>query len=377
MKDNFITFILIVVIVLIIACMVILGINIYNDMVGFSETSTVEEWFGNVVETAKQQINNEENIEEVDTSNLDNIQSSQGNNETNVQYDSSMSQNNYFYNQLNDISKIIYNGLQNNKENLKTGTYTIKYGDSFSDILLQENGQKMLSDYYQSAIEAFLYDNPDVFYLNPNKMFLNIESTTYRKKVTYNVFVSNGDQPNYLADEFSSKSQIEQCEVLINSVANQILSNATGSDYDKIKRIHDLLVNNLDYDSTVSKDNIYNIYGGLVSRECVCEGYAKSYKYLLNKAGIDCVIVIGKATNSNGQTENHSWNYVKVDGHWYAVDVTWDDPVILGGGRLGNDAKYKYFLKGYNTINEDHVASGQFTEGGKEFRYPDLSTRDY
>ena len=138
-----------------------------------------------------------------------------------------------------------------------------------------------------------------------------------------------------------------------------------------------MLVHNLSYDSSISKENIYNIYGALVNRECVCEGYAKSYKFLLNKAGIDCVIVIGKATNSQGQTENHSWNYVELDGNWYAVDVTWDDPVIVGNGSLSNSARYKYFLKGYNAIKQDHSASGQFTEGGKEFRYPALSMRDY
>lgn len=28
---------------------------------------------------------------------------------------------------------------------------------------------------------------------------------------------------------------------------------------------------------------------------------------------IPCIIVIGKATNTKGQTENHAWNYVQIN----------------------------------------------------------------
>ena len=54
MKENFITFILIMIIFGIIACVVILGINIYNDTINNSNTATsLQEWFGNTVQTAK------------------------------------------------------------------------------------------------------------------------------------------------------------------------------------------------------------------------------------------------------------------------------------------------------------------------------------
>ncbi len=377
MKDKFITVLLTIIVILIISCIVILGINIYNDYIKSDTASSVEEWFGDTVESYKQKINLEQEVEtpQILNNSLNNIQSEQ--NEQNIQYNTSNIKNKYFYNQLEKSSKIIYSALYENKENLKTGTYAIQFGNAFSEILSSDDGQEILGSYYQSAIESFLYDNPDVFYLNPNKMFLNVESTTSRKGKTFNVFISNGEQVNYLADGFSSKEQIEQCEKLIESVAKQILEKSTGNQYDKVKKIHDLLVANLEYDSSVSKDNIYNIYGALVNRECVCEGYAKSYKYLLDKAGVNSIIVVGKATNSQGQTENHSWNYVQLDGNWYAIDVTWDDPVVIGNGNVSNDARYKYFLKGYNSINKDHTVTRQFTEGGKEFNYPSLSTNDY
>ena len=49
---------------------------------------------------------------------------------------------------------------------------------SHSDILSEEGGADKLGDDYQAAIEAFTHDNVDIFYLDVNKMYLNIETTT-------------------------------------------------------------------------------------------------------------------------------------------------------------------------------------------------------
>lgn len=294
----------------------------------------------------------------------------------NVNYDN-VKVNKYFYNQLEEPSKTIYKAFTQNKENMKTGTYKIELGTSFSDILKQENGQDKLGKFYQSAIEAYTYDNPDVFYLNPKKMYLNIETTTRGKNVTYNVFINNGNEGNYLIDEFNSKEQVDNAIVEIENIKNQIISNRTGNAYEDMKMVHDYLVDNISYDSSISKPNIYNIYGALINKECVCEGYARAYKYILDELNIPCILVIGTATNGEGNTENHAWNYVKLNNSWYAVDTTWDDPVIVGGGILNKKSKYRYFLKGKETMDQDHITSGQFTENGKEFAYPNLSETDF
>ena len=167
-------------------------------------------------------------------------------------------------------------------------------------------------------------------------------------------------------------------ENAIEQVKNGIISLTSGkSDYEKIKIVHDYLIDNVEYDTTVLGSNIYNIYGALVSKKCVCEGYAKAFQYLMNELGIDNAIVIGTATNSNNETENHAWNYVKLDNNWYAVDVTWDDPIIIGGGKLSNQSRYQYFLNGSSTFNQNHVETNNFTQGGQKFQYPTLSIYDY
>jgi hypothetical protein len=50
-----------------------------------------------------------------------------------------------------------------------------------------------------------------------------------------------------------------------------------------------------------------------------CEGYTQAYSLLLARAGIDNEFVESSAMN-------HAWNKVCLDGVYYNVDVTWDDP---------------------------------------------------
>ena len=45
---------------------------------------------------------------------------------------------------------------------------------------------------------------------------------------------------------------------------------------------------------------------------------------------IPCRVISGTATNSIGSTGLHAWNQVQLDGRWYYIDCTWDDPT--GGG---------------------------------------------
>ena len=61
-------------------------------------------------------------------------------------------------------------------------------------MLKTEGGDQKLEEYYQSAVETYLYDNPDVFYISASKLYLNIETTTKRKNKTYDVFINSGEK---------------------------------------------------------------------------------------------------------------------------------------------------------------------------------------
>lgn len=380
MKENIIdkitSVILFLVIVGIFAVLIVFSIIAVQEFFGEDKELTFAESSGNVEESLSGEKTVEDDIEapeivENPISKLENPSEISNNDYSSVKVDK------YFYNQLDEKSRIIYRAFESNKEQMKTGTYQIELGTSFSDILSQTNGQDKLGEYYQSAIEAYTYDNAEIFYLSPKKMYLNIETTTRGGNATYNVYINSGDEVNYLTEEFNSKEKVEQAIAQIEQVKNQILQNKTGNAYEDIKMVHDYLIDTISYDSSLSKQNIYNVYGALVNRECVCEGYARAFKYVLNELGIPCVLVIGTGTNSQGETENHAWNYVQLQGNWYAVDTTWDDPVIIGEGTASEESKYKYFLVGSEVINQDHSPSGQFTEGGKTFSYPNLNNENY
>lgn len=287
-------------------------------------------------------------------------------------------QSRHFYKQLNDTAKAIYTKLYQNKENLKTGTYKIEFGNAFYSLLSQEGGDDELKKQYQSAIEALVYENPDIFYLDVTKMYINIEKITKITGTKYNVYIDNGSDINYLADGFYSKEDVEQYEAQIEQVKNHIVTSLEGkNDYQKIKAVHDYLIDTIEYEQNFTNQNVYDIYSALVTKRCVCEGYAKAFQYLMNEIGVENTIVIGTGTNSKNQTENHAWNYVKLNGQWYAVDVTWDDPIITGWGKLTKKARYEYFLRGSKTMNENHFPSGKFTPNGQTFTYPELSIEDY
>lgn len=375
MKDKLISFILILILTMLIIVIGILGYTVYSEITGYKLIDIKFEGDGGFptieinpsIKDATEELLNQDIFSGVEGTEIDSpttpIESKQYR---------------YLYEQLDDTAKIIYNKFYENKENMKTGTYPIQFGNTFQSLLNQEGGDDELKKQYQSAIEAYIYENPDIFYLDATKMYINIEKITKITGVKYNVYINNGTKPNYLVDGFNSKQDVENYELQIEQVKNSLISTLEGkNDYEKIKTVHDYLIENIEYDTTISQSNIYDVYGALVLKKCVCEGYAKAFQYIMNEIGLENAIVIGMATNSKNQTENHAWNYVKLNEQWYAVDATWDDPVVIGGGPLLKSQKYKYFLKGSNTMNKDHVPSGRFTEEGKLFEYPQLSVEDY
>ena len=260
---------------------------------------------------------------------------------------------------------------------MKSGTYSINLGTEFTPVLSQTNGGDLLGKYYQSAIEAYTYDNPDVFYIEYKDLYLNIETTTRGTSKTYKVFINSGKSANYLTDGFKNKSGIVSATNAIEKVKAYFIKNKKASTYENIKIVHDYLVDSIEYDQSISGQNIYNVYGALLDKKCVCEGYAKAFKYIMDGLDIPCVIVSGIGTNSQGETENHAWNYVEVNGTWYAIDCTWDDPILVGGGTASYEQKYKYFLKGSNEFSSKHRENGQFTNGGKKFKFPTISTSNF
>ena len=375
MKNKFLTLVLFLITLVLIAGIIYLGIYIYSEFSG-EDTNTIITQVGGII---FEEINEPKDKKENTSLDFSNLIITENQNEVTLDTQSDDENiNTFFYKQLNKNQKIIYEGLKQSKQFLRQGNYVIKFDDKFSETLKQENGSDVLGDDYQAAIEAFTYDNPDLFYLDVKKMYLNMETKTKFFKTTYNVYIAPANGSNYLSDDFQSTEEIEKYILQIEQIKDKVKSNLNGTDYQNIRYIHDCLVDNIQYDTTYQKDGSHSIYGALIRKECVCEGYAKAFKYLANGAGYECELMSGTATNSNGESESHLWNCIKLNDNWYEVDPTWDDPIVIGGnGRATSEMKYKYFLKGSKTFEKDHTLEYQFTENGRKFSYPNISLNDY
>ncbi len=105
-------------------------------------------------------------------------------------------------------------------------------------------------------------------------------------------------------------------------------------DYEIELLIHDYIVNHTSYDydnylnGTLDKED-YTVYGILINGSGVCEGYARTIKMLLDLKDIESFVVTG-----NGNGEGHAWNIVKIQGDYYQLDATWDDPMPRNGKNI-------------------------------------------
>jgi hypothetical protein len=135
---------------------------------------------------------------------------------------------------------------------------------------------------------------------------------------------------------------------LLDEVVERILGKVTAvTDFDIELQIHDLLLKNVEYVNK-EKRSEHTIEGPLLNKKAVCEGIAKTTKYLLNKKGVGCEIVIGKM----GEDDDvyHAWNIVSVDGIWYHLDVTADINMSDDG-----NFRYDYFNLSDKEISADHI----------------------
>ncbi|OWA33094.1 hypothetical protein B9G55_23350 [Saccharibacillus sp. O16] len=115
------------------------------------------------------------------------------------------------------------------------------------------------------------------------------------------------------------------------------------NDHLKVKAIHDWVVRTLKYDTTLSK---FTAYEGLKTGSTVCQGYALLTYDMLKQAGFETNIVEGYVKG-----EAHAWNMVKLDGKWYQLDTTWDDPVP----DLGDHGVTTYYLVSDQQLRQDHT----------------------
>lgn len=127
----------------------------------------------------------------------------------------------------------------------------------------------------------------------------------------------------------------------------------TATDVEKALQIRNYLIDHVSYASNESEEQdhheIHEAKGALLDRIAVCDGYSDAYQLLLAIAGIRSIPVTGKADGGP-----HAWNLVQLQGEWFHVDVTWDDPVREGTEKK-QDKEQTSYNYGYFLINDDWI----------------------
>ncbi len=137
--------------------------------------------------------------------------------------------------------------------------------------------------------------------------------------------------------------------------------------YEQEKAVHDYIVLNCAYDMRVVNgetisvfDDVFYAEGVFKNGVAVCDGYSKAFQLCMDILGIECIRVTGY-----GNGGGHAWNAVKLDGEWYMVDVTWDDPVPDTPGRV----LYNYFNVTDAQMKRDHEYECEIQANGTKYNY--------
>ncbi len=151
-----------------------------------------------------------------------------------------------------------------------------------------------------------------------------------------------------------SPVEIEVMKIELNNKIDWILSNVINdsmNDYEKELAIHDYIINNAVYDidnlnNDTLKHSAYSMYGILIEGKAVCTGYAKTMQYFLDKFNIENQLIFGDAKG-----QSHVWNLVELNGEYYHLDVTFDDPISA----QENILRRNYFNITDELIKKNHI----------------------
>ena len=252
---------------------------------------------------------------------------------------------NYYFD-YDFISFKNYNGKTiNNKEELKNYLY---YGlnsgkDSYIGIC-DEVYENCIQDLLDIVYNTNFIGDVNNFVHPFNKLaFMSLNYSYYDNEFTVNI-----------THEYS-EDEINEIEAYVDNKIKTLITDDM-TDREKIKIIHDDIINNTKYD-ILKIDDIYdetyksqNAYGVFFQGYGICSGYTDAMAIYLYELGI-------KSYEINGL--DHIWNLIKLDDNWYHLDATWDDPI----SDVGDYLIYDYFLIDSNKLHElDKSPSHEFNK---------------
>lgn len=205
----------------------------------------------------------------------------------------------YYFKQLNEEEQRVYRELLKGIRAREKDFYlTLSQDDSID-----------------RCYHAVLKDHPEIFWVHNHE---KIYKTTY----------SDSDYCTFTPGYIYTESEISEIQNAMEAGFQEVSSliPADASDYEKVRIVYTYVIDNTQYQAS---DDDQSIAGVFWKKEAVCAGYAGAVQYLLERIGVPCIYVDG---STQGRTEGHAWNIVKLDGEYYYVDATnGDQPDFLNG----------------------------------------------
>lgn len=295
-----------------------------------------------------------------------------------------------YYNQIGTVGKLIYKALEQNYMSLTNPNYVISVQLSAEEAYSSTDARNGFMEGYA----AFDFDNPQIFWLNPNAFTITNYKNEGGNVVKIDIKRNSASYTSFLLPPYEENlSLIESDKAAMEVYISEFVDKASDMNTlgKKIKSIN----------ADIAYLNYYNRYVSsgqrtLASKKAwesvsaltmqawltsetdkgdpeapVCEGYARAFKIVCDKLGIPCILGCGN---------NHMWNYVQDDaGNWYGVDPTWNDNLRTDEWKdheTPEDQLNRYVLQG-ERFASNHPANGIFWGGGTPFDVPTLAASDY
>lgn len=215
------------------------------------------------------------------------------------------------------------------------------YVDDYTESGIKNRNDLINSIYYAinsgtDYIERYI-DSDYTNYINDINTLTAYNGAEFKKIIsTLNNFVhpynsSNNVKISYGGDykigitinRAYTQDEINEINNKVDKILNENVNNNMPPK-EKIRAIHDYIIDHTEYDKLKyenKNDDTYKsntAYGVLIEGYGTCNGYADAMEIFLDKMNI---------INYKISNEEHIWNLVYLDGKWYHLDLTWDDPI--------------------------------------------------
>lgn len=165
-----------------------------------------------------------------------------------------------------------------------------------------------------------LLDRPELFHVAPRLSYGYAEVGGVRAVTeVYPVYTLTGD------DLTAARALYRDTVTGILADMEQDFGDYPRTEADTVLWLHDTLADDYDYDTRPDGESNADAYSFFRDGVGICQAYALAFLALCREAGLAAHAVV------SGEMD-HAWNHVRVDGVWYHVDVTRDDPIPAAGG---------------------------------------------